>query len=91
MRLFKTVDEKFEELGFKKTYESKSVIEYTKFIEKFNFTHCIEILYKADGRHIALSYQQGINNDGFNNAVGLTYLESKLIYKKMKQMGWKSK
>ena len=87
MKLFKSVDERFEELGFKKTYESKIVITYEKKIEEYNYIHSIEICKKSNGNNIVISGEKSVNKDGFNNAVGLTKQEMKLCIKKMREVG----
>ena len=86
MKLFKSVDERFEELGFTKTYESKIVVTYEKEIKDYNYIQSIDICRKESGNHIVISGEKGINKDGFNNAVGLTKQEMKLCIKKMKEM-----
>lgn len=86
MKLFKNVDEKFEKLGFIKTYESKIAVTYEKKIEKYDYIQSIDICRKASGNHIVISGEKGINKDGFNNAVGLTKQEMKLCIKKMREM-----
>jgi len=87
MKLFKSVDEKFEELGFKKTEQTEYGAYYEKEITEYKYVHAIDILPKASGNHIVISSQKGVNKDGFSNAVGLTKQEMKLCVKKMKEMG----
>lgn len=86
MKLIKSVDEKFERLGFIKTYESEIVVTYEKKIEKYDYIQSIDICRKESGNHIVISGEKSINKDGFNNAVGLTKQEMKLCIKKMKEM-----
>lgn len=89
MKLFKSVDERFEELGFKKTEQTKYNTTYEREVDKYEYVHIIDILHKADGNHIVFSSQKGVNKDGFSNAIGLTKQEMKLCIKKMKEMGFK--
>lgn len=88
MKLFKSIDDKFEELGFKKVDQTKYGAYYEKEIADYKYVHQIDILHKQSGRHIVISSQKDINKDGFSNAVGLTKLEMKLCIKKMKEMGF---
>lgn len=88
MGLFKTVDDKFEKLGFKKTEDNKYIVEYEKNIEEYGYVHKISLCHKASGRHIIQSYENSCNKDKLNNMVGLTPYEAKLCIKKMKQKGW---
>ena len=86
----KSIDEKFNEIGFIKTKENKSGASYERENKKFNYTQVIELIYKANGTNLLQSYQEGVNKDGFNNVVGLSMYETKLALNKMHQMGWKS-
>lgn len=93
MFLFKSIDEKIEEMGFKKVEEGKYGVEYERYDEKYKYTQCVSILHKASGRHILQSYDKGLpDNKGIGNTcVGLSGYEMKLFYKKMKQMGYVTK
>lgn len=83
--MFKTVDKKFEKLGFKKVDDGLHV-EYERYDKKFNYTQVLSLLHKESGCHIVQSYDK--NNE---NCVGLTAYEMKLCLKKMKEKGWKIK
>lgn len=85
MKLFKSVDEKLSEIGFEKTYESDSGVDYEKYVEGFNFIHKVSIVHKSSGKHLLQSY------DLESIGVGLTGYEMKLFLKKMKQLGLYSK
>ena len=87
MKLFKTIDEKFEEIGFKKVKDDQYAVTYERYNEEFKYTHVIAILHKASGHHIVQSYDK----ESIDTQVGVTYYEMKLACKKMKQKGWKSK
>ena len=45
MKIFKTIDDKFAEIGFIKVKEDKHGISYTRYNKKYNFTQCLDILY----------------------------------------------
>lgn len=91
MKLFKSVDEKFEEIGFKKVEGNKYSVYYERYIEKYDYTHCLDILYRPSGNYVIRSCQKDINKDGSCNMVCLSMYEAKLALKKMRQMGYKYK
>lgn len=99
MKLFKSVDEKFKDLGFEKVNdegetEDKLGVCYRRNVtvnSDNSYIHRIDILHKASGNHIVQSYQEGLNSDGFNNMVGLDYKTTKLAMKKYRQMKRKYK
>ena len=88
MKLFKNIDEKFEEIGFVKIKEDKYGALYERENKKYGYIHVIDIMHKKSGSHIFLSYDKdlfdikGIGNCG----VGLTYYETKLVLKKFKKL-----
>lgn len=93
MKLFKSIDEKFEEIGFHKVKDDQYAVTYERFVEEYRYVQVLAILHKASGRHIVQSYDKDLydaQNIG-NTCVGLTYYEMKLAMKKMKKKGWKSK
>lgn len=89
MKLFRSIDEKLNEIGFVKIKENEYGASYERVNEKYGYVQSLELLHKASGRHIIQSSQKEINKDGFNNMVGLSMYEVILSLKKMKQMGWK--
>lgn len=93
MKLFKTVDEKFAEIGFVKVEEDEYGVTYTRKNDKYNYTQTLALLHKASGRHLIQSYDADLMDEQKigNTCVGLTMYEAKLCIKKMKQMGWKVK
>lgn len=93
MKLFKTVDEKFAEIGFVKVEESEYGVTYKRKVDKYNYTQTLALLHKVNGRHLIQSYDEDLMDEKKigNTCVGLTMYEAKLCVKKMKQMGWKVK
>ena len=93
MKLFKTVDEKFAEIGFTKIKEDKYGVIYEKNVDQHSYTQRLALLHKASGRHLIQSYDVYLMDEEKigNTCVGLTMYEAKLCVKKMKQMGWKVK
>ena len=87
--MFKNVDKKFSEIGFVKIKEDQYGASYEREDKQHNFIQTLDLLHKANGKHIIQSSQKAINADGFNNMVGLTMYETKLALKKMHQMNWK--
>ena len=91
-RLFKSVDEKLKGLGFVKVEnDTKWGVSYERKIAEFGYIQRLDISHKASGKHLIQSYEKGVNKDGFNNVVGLTYYETKLAMKKYKQLKRKFK
>lgn len=93
MKLFKSIDEKFAEIGFVKEKEDYYGATYKRKIEKYNYTQTLDLVHKVSGRHIIQSYDEELTDQKKvgNTCVGLTMYEAKLCVKKMKQMGWKVK
>jgi len=89
MKLFKTVDEKFKDLGWNKVKENENYyVIYEKYNKQFKYTHAIEICHKANGLHIVQSYQKDSPIKDFDYMIGLPVKEMKLCIKKMKKLGW---
>lgn len=82
----KRIDKKIEKLGFQKEKEDKYGVIYIRKDEKYGFTQRVDILHKQSGEHIVQSYEMEVNNDGYNNCVGITLKEMKLFLKKAKQL-----
>ena len=93
MKLFKSTDEKLKEIGFVKTQDDNYAVTYERFNIRYNYTQVLTIVHKKSGQHIIQSYDKYLmDNKGIGNTcVGLTYRETKLIMKKIREKGWKSK
>ncbi len=97
MKIFKTIDEKFAEIGFVKIKEDKFGAVYDRVINQYGwdcvygYIQRLNLLHKANGRHLVQSYDPHLMDREKigNTCVGLTMYEMKLCLKKMKQMGWK--
>lgn len=87
MKLFKTIDEKIEQLGFTKTEENNLFCRYER-ERKEGYIQYVDLLHKHNGKHILQSYdkdsfdEKGIGNTG----VGLTVKEMELFSKKMRKL-----
>lgn len=92
MKLFKSIDERFEEIGFKKVRKDKYGVEYERENKEQGYVQSLCLLHKKSGRHIVQSYDKCLMDEKKigNTCVRLTMYEIKLCLKKMKQMGWKS-
>lgn len=92
-KLFKTVDDKLREIGFCKVDEDKISVCYERRNKVYNYTQVLYIGHQAQGRHFVQSFDKElIDAKGVGNTcVGLTYYEMKLVMKKMRQKGWKTK
>lgn len=88
--MFKNIDRRFEEIGFVKVSEDKYGATYERKDEEYNYTQVLAILHKASGRHLIQSYDKDLMDSKMigNVGVGLTYYETKLALKKMKQLGY---
>ena len=90
MKIFKNIDDKFKDIGFKKVKDDKYAVTYERYDTTYKYTQVLDICHKKNGRHIIQSYdkdlydRKGIGNTG----VGLTYYETKLALKKMKKKKW---
>lgn len=84
--MFKTTDERFEELGFVMTEDLPSSAIYERYNARFDYTHVIAIMMKRSGNHIIQSYEKRCNTDYFNNVVGMSEAEAKLAIKKLKEL-----
>lgn len=88
-------DKMLEKLGFKKIEENEFGAQYRKQIEEYNYNQILDIMRKANGQNLIQSYVEGINTDGFNDCVGVTYPEMKAAMKKYRELKrmykWRSK
>ena len=88
-----TTDDKLRRIGFIKVKDNEYMVSYERVNTEYNYTHVLDIGYKESGRHIIQSYDKDLFDEKKigNTNVGLTYYETKLIMKKMREKGWKSK
>nr|DAM97942.1 MAG TPA: hypothetical protein [Caudoviricetes sp.] len=91
--MFKSTDKKLEEIGFKKVKEDKWAVVYERYNDIDKYMQVLTVVHKTDGNNIIQSYDKDTFDKHFmgNICVGLTGYETKLILKKMKQLGWYSK
>ena len=92
-KIFKTIDDKFKDIGFQKIQDDKYAATYERRNEEYGYTQVLDILHKASGNHIVQSYDKELFDEKRigNTCVGLTYYEMKLAVKKMKKKKWKSR
>lgn len=83
MKLFKSIDDKFLEIGFIKIREDRFGAEYKRYNKDYEYTQTLFLGHTNSGKHIVQSYDE--DSIG-NTCVGLTMYEMKLCLKKMKQM-----
>lgn len=93
IKLFKNVDEKLADIGFKKIEETKHFCAYRRKCDEFGYVQEVDICYKKSGQHILQSFDPNLFDDERigNTCVGLTGYEMNLFLKKMKKMGLYSK
>jgi hypothetical protein len=53
--ILKNVDEKIKDLGFVKTYEEKTVLQYERENNQFNYIHGVDLLKKTKNKPIIQS------------------------------------
>ena len=90
MKLFRTIDEKFKDIGFEKIKDDNYSVTYIRCNKNPTYTQVLDICHKKNGRHLIQSYDKYLfDTKGIGNTcVGLTYYEAKLALKKMKQKKW---
>ena len=90
MKIFKTIDEKFKDIGFKKVEDDQYLVTYANNIQKYKHIQGVNSCHKQNGRHIIQSYDKDLfDKKGIGNTcVGLTYYETQLALKKMKKKKW---
>lgn len=90
-KLFKSIDDKFAEIGFEKVCDDQYSATYERKDNRFGgYTQVLSILHKNSGRHIVQSYDKDlydVKKIG-NTCVGLTHYELKLVMKKMRKKKW---
>lgn len=86
MKLFKTVDEKLYDLGFKKIEEDPYSVIYARKNGVLSYTHYLDIFYRCNGIVSVQSYGRYIKSGEYYNIVELTGEEVKLAYKKSKEI-----
>jgi len=91
IKLFKTVDEKFAEIGFIKLEEGDSFVSYARYVKEYGYIQELHLQRKISGKHLIQSYDPELFDKKMigNTGVGLTMYEVKLCVKKMRQKGWK--
>lgn len=62
MKIFKTIDEKFEDIGFKKIKDDKYAVTYERYDGESEYMQILDIRHKKNGKHVIQSY----NRDLFN-------------------------
>lgn len=86
MKLFKSIDERINDLGYEKEEENDYGVTFSR--PYLDGKHVVYIGRKWTGIHILQSYDSNLFDEKSigNVCVGLTYKELKLFTKKMKQM-----
>lgn len=86
MNLFKNTDKRLLKIGFVKIREDKYGAEYEREDKKYGYIQKLSFYHKESGKHLILSYEKECNSDNYNNVVGLTFYETKLALRKMKEL-----
>lgn len=96
MKLFRTIDQKIEDMGFKKIDDNQFIVLYERDFRLYSdntqhgYRQVVSLCHKRSGRNIIQSYDPDLFDDKKvgNTCVGLTYKELKIFMKKMKKKGW---
>lgn len=83
MKLFKTIDCKISDFGYKKIKDDGFGFSFEKYNEDYKYTHVIDFVHKASGEHILQSYDKESTTKDGSVCVGLDYRLLKLILKKI--------
>ena len=86
MKFFKSVDEKLSDIGFVKTEENGSHVQYERKNIECDYTQIVFIGRKKSGEYILQSYDPNLMDQKKigNTCVGLTAYELKLFSKKVR-------
>lgn len=79
-------DERLQKAGFTKIEETEDIVVYER--QQPEFVQVLELGYREDGKHSILSYQKGVNLEGYYNAVCLTLQEAMMSVNMMIVKGW---
>lgn len=79
-------DERLQKAGFTKIEDTDDIVVYER--QQPEFVQVLELGYREDGHHNILSYQKGVNLEGYYNAVGLTLQETMMAVNMMIVKGW---
>ena len=91
MFIFKSIDEKFKDIGFIKVREDKHGVVYERYEDEYGYVQRLDILHKANRKHLIQSYDATNTTSEFSPVVGLTGYELKLALIKMKKIKLYSK
>lgn len=86
MKLFKSIDKKFEDIGFKKVREDRYGVIYERYDEKYKYTQRLDILHKKSGNFLIQSYDATNTTSECSPVVGLSRYEIKLVLNKIKRI-----
>ena len=75
-------------MGFVKHSDTDLCVIYEKWVVDCKYIHVIEISHRKNLPNLIISYQKDVNNEGFNNAVGLSKKEVMLAILKMMSKGF---
>ena len=86
MFIFKSIDEKFKDIGFIKIEEDKYGVVYERYDEEYKYMQRLDISYKINGKYLVQSYDNTDPTSEFSPMVGLTEYEIKLVSIKIKML-----
>ena len=71
-------------LYFVKVREDKYGVVYERYVDEYGYVQRLDILHKANGKHLIQSYDATNTTSEFSPVVGLTEYEIKLVSMKIK-------
>ena len=91
MFIFKSIDEKFKDIGFIKVREDKHGVVYERYEDEYGYVQRLDILHKANGKHLIQSYDATNTTSEFSPMVRLTEYKLKIKIIKIKKIKLYSK
>lgn len=86
--LSRLADKMFAKRGWAKTHEGDIIIQYTKPYETHGYITVIEIGHNNNHPNVVTCYEEKVNMEGFNNAVGISCDLFLPIFLKMFSVGF---
>ena len=86
MFIFKSIDEKFKDIGFIKIEEDKYGVVYERYDEEYKYMQRLDISHKINGKYLVQSYDATNTTSEFSPVIGLTEYEIKLVSIKIKTL-----
>lgn len=70
--LSKKADAMLLKRGWRKTHEGNIIVQYKNDRAKHGYTAMLELGHNSKHPNVVTCYEEAINNDGFNNSIGIS-------------------